>query len=167
MLLVNRVMLLVIALYAGTIFSEVLAAIDYAEPYSVVTPLSIDALNRVVWDMLPFAGCVLMALWSWQLGWQNQRDGAAEMIAATPATNVQLVMSQAGALFFAGLVLLGITAIAVVVAQLLAGSQIEVGTYARMLTMTGLPVLLFGWLCLALHHVMRSALMAGGCVCCC
>ena len=161
-LLVNRVMLLVIALYAGAIFSEVLAAIDYAEPHSVVRPLSIDALNRVVWDMLPFAGCVLMALWSWQLGWQNQRNGAAEMIAATPATNVQLVTAQAGALFFAGLVLLGITAIAVAVAQLLAGSQIEVGTYARMLTMTGLPVLLFGWLCLALHHVMRSALMAGG-----
>ncbi|MFC3204185.1 M1 family aminopeptidase [Alteromonas oceani] len=161
-LLVNRVMLLVLALYAGAVCSEVLAAIDYAEPHSVITPLSIDALNRVVWDMLPFAGCVLMALWSWQLGWQNQRNGSAEMIAATPVTNTQLVVAQAGALFFAGLVLLGITAIAVAVAQLLSGSQIKVVIYARMLTMTGLPVLLFGWLCLALHHVMRSALMAGG-----
>lgn len=161
-LLVNRVMLLVLALYAGAVCSEVLAAIDYAEPHSVITPLSIDALNRVVWDMLPFAGCVLMALWSWQLGWQNQRNGSAEMIAATPVTNTQLVVAQAGALFFAGLVLLGITAIAVAVAQLLSGSQIKVVIYARMLTMTGLPVLLFGWLCLALHHVMRSALIAGG-----
>ena len=161
-LLLNRVMLFVMALYAGAIFSEVLAAIDYAEPHSVLTPLSVDALNRVVWDMLPFAGCVLMALWSWQLGWQNLRNGAAEMLAATPATNIQLVMAQASALCLACFVLLGITAVAVVVAQLLVGSQIEAGIYLRMLTMTGLPVLLFGWLCLALHHVMRSALVAGG-----
>ena len=161
-LLVNRVMLLVLALYAGAIFSEVLAAIDYAEPHSVITPLSIDALNRVVWDMLPFAGCVLMALWSWQLGWQNQRNGAAEMIAATPISNHQLVSAQALTMGIAWLALLSITAVAVLVAQLLADSVIEAGVYGQILAMTGLPVLLFGWLCLALHHVMRSALMAGG-----
>lgn len=161
-LLLNRVMLLVLSLYGGAIFSEVLAAIDYAEPHAVLTPLSIDALNRVVWDMLPFAGCVLMALWSWQLGWQNQRTGAAELIAATPATSCQLVAAQCLALCIAWATLLSVTAIAVMVAQILAGSLPDAVAYLRLLAMTGMPVLLFGWLCLAIHHVCRSALGAGG-----
>ena len=157
----NRIFVFIILFYGGVVFSEVLAGIDYAEFSAVITPLSSDALNRVTWDILPFAGCVLMALWSWQLGWENQRHRVAELIAAAPVTNVQLILAQAATLFVAWCILLVTTALATATSQLLSSSAIEAGTYWLVLLMGGAPVLLFGWFCLALHHLFRHSLTAG------
>lgn len=157
-----RVFPLIILFYGGVVFSEVLAGIAYAEPGSVIEPTSIDALNRVCWDILPFAGCMLMALWSWHLGWEQQRHGFAELTAATPVTNLQLISAQVITLSVGWLMLIITTALATLFAQLVVGSQIQMSAYWLLLSKAGIPILLFGWLCLAMHHLFKRSLIAGG-----
>ncbi|NVK54316.1 MAG: hypothetical protein HWE26_01770 [Alteromonadaceae bacterium] len=159
--LYNRIIALMLAIFASIVFTEVISGLDYAEPMAVITPTSIDALNRVVWDILPFTGCVLMALWSWQLGWQNQRNHAAELIAATPAHNIQLIGAQLTALSLVWLILLTTTGVATMMSQVLANSPVQLSTYLFTLVVSGLPILLFGYLCIAIHHLLRSPIKAG------
>ncbi|MDC8829655.1 M1 family aminopeptidase [Alteromonas gilva] len=158
----GRAFALILAIFASIVFTEVISGLEYAEPMAQLEPTSSDALNRVVWDMLPFTGCVLMALWSWQLGWQNQRHDAAEIIAATPVRNAQLIGAHLLALSVVWFILVVTTGVAVMVAQGLADSLIQPSAYFTILLLSGLPVLLFGYLCTAAHHLLNSPIKAGG-----
>ncbi|NDV90944.1 hypothetical protein GTH32_06985 [Alteromonas sp. 345S023] len=148
-------------IYAGMVFSEVLSAIDYAEPFATIFPTSADALGRIVWDVMPFGGFVLMSIWAWQLCWHSKAKGIDELTAATPITNLQLIAGQCFALVFMWAAFLLLTATATLIAELYFGSSISLLTYCATLLLTGLPVLLFGLLCIAIHHLSPAPLIGG------
>ena len=74
--------------------NEVLSGINYAEPLVVLSPTSLDALNRIADDVLPFLGCLLTLFWSYQLNWRNRHSAMAELIAAALGHTGTLVLAQ-------------------------------------------------------------------------
>jgi ABC-2 type transport system permease protein len=149
---------LFLSLWCGVIFNEVLSGIDYAEPLAKVSADSWYALNRVCFDVLPPFGFLLMALFTWQLCWRNTRYRMAELLAATPLTSMLLVLAQVLSTLIIVLVLLSLTAISVLFAELVAASHIVPMAYIKVLAAVGLPLLLISVLFVCIAHLCRRPL---------
>ncbi|MDP5130358.1 MAG: hypothetical protein NWQ54_05710, partial [Paraglaciecola sp.] len=141
-------------------FNEVLSSIDYAEPLSVLLPTSLDALNRISDDVLPFIGSLLVLFWSWQLAWRNRHTAMAELIAVTPVRSSIVMLSQVIALSVLILMLMLLTALANLFAELVANSELLLKPYLLQLSIVALSLLLLGAIFTALHTVCRSPLVA-------
>tara|TARA_Y100001956_G_scaffold33167_2_gene32500 strand:- start:14809 stop:18018 length:3210 start_codon:yes stop_codon:yes gene_type:complete len=164
-LTLSTTLTLVYVIYACMVFSEVLSGIGYAEPFSQLkTITSMDALARVVWNLMPFVGFILMSIWAWILCWKDKRYHMVELVAATPTGSRHLITAQCFSLTLMWGVFLGVTAIATMTAQLWCNSPLSYETYAETLLLTGLPLLLFGLLCLVVHHLSPNPLI-GGLIC--
>lgn len=144
--------------------TEVFSGIDYAEPLAVLQPTSLDALNRIAYDVLPFLGSLLALLWSYQLCWRNKHAAMAELIAASPVRSAVLLASQVIALVLLVLLLILLSAIACLSAEWLADSQIQLSWYPAVLGKVALALSLLGALFCLFHALCRSPLPA---VCCC
>lgn len=143
--------------------TEVLSGIDYAEPLAVLQPTSLDALNRIAYDVLPFVGSLLTLLWSYQLGWRNKQAAIAELIAASPVRSALLLASQVIALVLLVLLLIMLSAIACFSAEWLANSQIQLSWYPAVLGKAALSLSLLGALFCLFHALCRSPLLAASC----
>ena len=143
--------------------TEVLSAIDYAEPLAVLQPTSLDALNRIAYDVLPFLGSLLTLLWSYQLSWRNKHAAMAGLIAASPVRSALLLASQVIALVLLVLLLTMLSAIACLIAERLAASQIQLSWYPAVLGKTALALSLLGTLFCLFHALCRSPLLAASC----
>jgi ABC-2 type transport system permease protein len=141
-------------------FNEILSGINYAEPLSIVNPTSLDALNRISDDVLPLMGSLLILLWSWQLCWRNRRNAMAELIAAAPVRSGILMLSNVIALSSLVLLLMVLTSAACLLAELVAGSELQATQYFIQLSMAALPLILLGAIFTALHTLFRSPLVA-------
>ncbi|MGJ8679665.1 M1 family aminopeptidase [Paraglaciecola sp.] len=142
------------------IFNEILSGIDYAEPLAVLLPTSLDALNRVSYDVLPLLGSFIVLLWSWQLCWHNRHTAMAELISASPVRSGTLMMSHYLALVSMILVLVFVSAVAGMSAELFANSQIQLFQYVWQLSTVGLSLILLAAVFVALHTICRSQLVA-------
>ena len=143
--------------------TEVLSGIDYAEPLAVLQPTSLDALNRIAYDVLPFLGSLLTLLWSYQLSWRNKHAAMAELIAASPVRSAVLLASQVIALVLLVLLLIMLSAIACLSAEWLANSQIQLSWYPAVLGKAALALSLLGALFCLFHALCRSPLLAASC----
>ena len=141
-------------------FNEVLSGINYVEPLSVLTPTSLDALNRISDDVLPLMGCLFALLWSWQLCWRNRQTGMAELIGAAPVRSAILMLSHLLALSALIFILMLLTALASLMAENVANSQIQLLQYPIQLGMVGLSLMVLGAIFIALHTAFRSPMMA-------
>ncbi|MEH8018383.1 hypothetical protein MN202_14170 [Rheinheimera muenzenbergensis] len=158
----NQLILLGWTLLLG---SEVLSGINYAEPLAVLNATSLDALNRIAWDVLPFVGSLLILLWSYQLSWRNRYSGMAELIAAAPVRSGILLAGNVLALAALILLLTLLSALACLTAESLANSEINLSLYPELLGQVALSLALLGALFSVLHAICRSPLTAAvGCV---
>jgi len=160
-LLHNRVTQVIFVVWPLVIFNEVLSGINYVEVLSVISPNSMDALNRVAFDLVPAIGAFIVALWSWYICSRDKSYNIAELIAATPISNIKLVLAQVITLGLLIFLLLLLTFVGSSLAELVAGSEWLFNHYVVQLSLVGLPLLLLGTLFISLHHICRSTLTSG------
>ncbi|MBZ9613478.1 M1 family aminopeptidase [Rheinheimera maricola] len=146
-------------------FNEVLSGINYAEPLAVLSPTSLDALNRIADDVLPLVGGLLVLLWTWQLSWRNRHTAMAELIAATPVGSGILMASHTLALTALILLLMLLGALGCLAAEWLAYSDVQLQYYPEILGKVALSLWLLGALFSVLHAICRSPLMAAAWCC--
>jgi ABC-2 type transport system permease protein len=159
-LLKQRLSQLILVGWSLLMFSEVLSAINYAEPFSVINPTSLDALNRISDDVLPLLGSFLVLLWSWQLAWRNKQTAMAELIAVAPVRSGILVGSHIIALSVLILLLMLLSASASLVAETIANSEIQLAQYLSQLSKAALSLWVLGALFSVFHAICRSPLTA-------
>lgn len=141
------------------VFNEVLSGLNYAEPLSeLIAANSLDALNRITFDVMPLLGAMIIVLWSWQVVKLTKNARFEELTAATSVKNYQLVISQLLTVSLLLSVFCLLAGCAVVLAQLISSSQIEITHYLLALTLTAIPLLLLGSMVLALLHLCKSNL---------
>ncbi|MFC3093961.1 hypothetical protein DRW07_10800 [Alteromonas sediminis] len=153
--------LLLIA-WSLVIFSESVAGIDFAEPLSVLLPSSVDAFNRVAWDVMPVMGTALLLLWSWQMCWRGKQCGFAEFIGTTPVSSFALALGQFLALLGMLAILMLLSAAGVFAAEIFANSQILPMHYVAQLGFTFIQLALMGAIFIAIHTWSTKQLVAGG-----
>lgn len=147
--------------------NEVLSGINYAEPLAVLIPTSLDALNRIADDVLPFLGSLLMLLWSYQLSWRNKHSVMAELIAVAPVRSSLLLAAHVFALICLLLILMTLATLACIAAELLANSEMQLGFYPSVLGKVTLSLGLLGTLFCVFHAILRSPLVAMAFSVCC
>ncbi|WP_416307862.1 M1 family aminopeptidase [Neptunicella sp. SCSIO 80796] len=161
-LLHNPITRFLLCLWPLMIFNETLSGIDFVEPMAVIAPNSIDALNRVAFDVVPTLGAFLLALWSWQICWREKTCHIAELIAASPIKNRQLLVSHLAVMWLMVSVLILLTFIASSVAEWMADSDWFFSHYVIQLGLSGLPLVLLGSIFIGIHHLCRSKAVSAG-----
>lgn len=146
---------------AALAFSEVVSGVDYAEVMSVLSPTSRDALNQVMWDLVPRCGALLLVFWSTKLCWLNKSCDMHELIASTAVSGRILLFSQLLCMTVMLLVFIALMLTAVMVAQLLLTSAPLL--WSEYLLQAGyqfVPLWLLMLLCVSLHSLCRHPLQA-------
>lgn len=158
--LADKVVLIAMAGWVVLIFPEVYSGMRYAEQLSMISPDSRDALNRVMWDMLPVMATLFLLFAADRLCRMDRVLGMNELIAATPCRSWRFLVWQLLGIWLLALILLALTMLAVQVAQIAAQSPIKTGEYAAQ-ALQALPhALLTGALCVAIHGAVRSRMAA-------
>jgi hypothetical protein len=163
-LLQSRITQIILLIWPMIIFNEVMSGIGDAEIFSVISPNSIDALNLVAFDLFSVFGACVVALWSWFICSRDKSYNIAELIAAAPISNRQLIGAHIIALGLMIVLLLLLTFIGSSVAELLTGSEWLFHHYLVQLSLSGFPLFLLGTLFVCLHHLCRSSAISGGIV---
>jgi len=163
-LLHSRITQVILLIWPMIIFNEVMSGISYSESLSVVAPNSIDALNLVAFDLFSVLGAFVVALWSWFICSRDKSYNIAELIAAAPIANRQLIGAHIIALGLMVVILLLLTFVSSSLAELMSGSEWIFGHYLVQLGLSGFPLFLLGSLFICLHHLCRSSGTAGGIV---
>ncbi len=161
-LLKNKITIGLLIFWPALIFNEVLSGINYSEPMSVLNPMSLDAVNRFAFDVLPYLGSLILVLWSWQIVKQDEHTKIVELIAASPVKNRQLILSQILTLALMVLILVLFSFISSTVAELIAGSVWQLSPYLISLTLASIPLILLGSIFICFHHIFKSNLIVVG-----
>ncbi|WP_337843648.1 M1 family aminopeptidase [Rheinheimera sp.] len=142
-------------------FSEVVSGVDYAEVMSVLTPTSRDALNRVMWDLVPRLGILLLVFWSSKLSWLNKSCDMHELIASTLVSGRVLLFSQLLCLTVLLSVFIALMLLAVMAAQLLfTSAPLLWSEYLLQAGYQFLPLWLLMLLFVSIHSLCRHPLLA-------
>ena len=146
---------------AALAFSEVISGVDYAEVMSVLSPTSRDALNQVMWDLVPRCGALLVVFWSAKLSWLNKSCQMHELIASTKVSGWVLLLCQFICLTVLLLIFMALMLSAVMMAQLFVTSApLLWSEYLLQAGYQWLPLWLLMLLCVSLHSLCRNALLA-------
>ena len=144
------------------IFSESLAGIEFAEARSIIVPTSIDAFNRVAWDVVPIMGTGLLLLWSWQVCWRSKLSGFAELVSASPIPSLSLAFGQYLSLLGILMITTLLIGAGVFGAEVFADSQIMPTHYLTQLAFSFVQMALIAALLIAIHTLCSSQMMAAG-----
>lgn len=159
-LLFNRVTITILCLWPMLIFNEVMSSNGYAGALLTMDYTSLDVINRFAFNMLPVMGTFLMVLWSWQLCTYDGNHKIAELFAATPIKNYQMVIAQLCVLSsMVGLFLL-VTFLGASIGQWLGQSDYQASAYALPFLLIALPVMLIGWIFIGIFNLCKSPLLA-------
>ncbi|RDV07260.1 hypothetical protein DXH95_07810 [Sphingorhabdus pulchriflava] len=139
---------------------EAYGGMDYAEPLSTVAPDSRDALNRVVWDVLPLAGAMAMLYAADRICRLYPATGMHELYAATPHPSLRLIATQVASLSILAAFFTFLTGFAVLAAQFLLRSPIQPTEYLVQLGLALGRMMLFGAAFAAVHGLVRPRLIA-------
>ena len=151
----DRIFVLMVAGWIAIILPEAFAGPDYAEELSKVLPDSRDALNRVMWDVVPIAGTLLLLYGADRVCRMYPATQMQELYAATSHRPARLVAVQIASLWCIAALFLALAGMSVVTAQWLNGSVIQPIEFARQLGYS-LPVwLLMGAAFTAIHGLIR------------
>ncbi len=146
---------------AALVFSEVVSGVDYAEALSVLSPVSRDALNQVMWDLVPRAGALLLVFWSSKLSWLNKSCQMHELIASTRVSGWVLLLSQLICLTVLLLIFIALMLVAVMLAQCwVTSAPLVWSEYFLQAGYQFLPLWLLMLLCVSLHSLCRQPLSA-------
>jgi ABC-2 type transport system permease protein len=163
-LLQSRITQIILLIWPMIIFNEVMSGLSNTEAMSVISLNSVDALNLVAFDLFSVLGAFVIALWSWFICSRDKSYNIAELIAAAPISNRQLVGAHIIALGLMVVLLLLLTFVGSSVAEFISGSEWLFHHYLVQLSLSGLPLFLLGTLFVCLHHLCRSSAVSGGIV---
>lgn len=156
----DRIFVLMLGGWIALHLPEAYGGSDYAEELSRVIPDSRDALNRVMWDVVPTAGALLLLYAADRVCRLYPATRMHELYGATPHRPARLVAVQVATLWGIAAFFMALAGLSVAAAQLLAGSAIQPGEYASQLGLS-LPVwLLLGPLFAAIHGLVRQRFLA-------
>lgn len=143
--------------------NEVTSGLTFAEPLArLISPGSIDALNRIMFDLVPVGGSLLLTLFGWQVATGASRIGFGELIAATAVKSRELIAAQWLALVTLALLLPVLAAFVTLIVQLLFASHISGAPYLLTVAVRWLSLALWGGWVLGVCHLLRSPLAAAG-----
>ncbi|MDF3127538.1 M1 family aminopeptidase [Rheinheimera sp. 1928-s] len=146
---------------AALAFSEVVSGVDYAEVMSVLSPTSRDALNQVMWDLVPRFGALLLVFWSTKLSWLNKSCQMHELIASTAVSGRMLLFSQFICLTVLLLIFVALMLSAVMVAQLcVTSAPLQWSEYLLQAGYQLVPLWLLMLVFVSLHSLCRTPLLA-------
>jgi ABC-2 type transport system permease protein len=156
----DRIFLLLVGGWIVLLVPEAYGGTDYAEQLSRVVPDSRDALNRVVWDIVPAAMALLLLYAADRICRMYPATRMQELYAATPHQSARLIAVQLVSLWIVAGFFVVLTGLSVVLAQVLAGSSIQPWEYGVQLGLW-LPVFaLFGVVFVAVHGLVRTRFVA-------
>lgn len=158
--IVDKFFLLALAGWAVLVFPEVFGGMTYAEQLSQLTPDSRDALNRVMWDMAPPMGALLLLYAADRASRMSRMAGMDGLTAATAYSSWRLLAAQLACLWVVALILLVFTLLIVLSAQLAAQSSIQPGEYLQQAGQIVTGLLLTATAFVALHGIVRSRMAA-------
>ncbi|HEA17177.1 MAG TPA: hypothetical protein ENH88_12170 [Pseudoalteromonas prydzensis] len=152
--------LLILLVWPAMVFNSVASSADYAEPLSVISATSIDAINHYAFDMQILFGCLLMVLWSWQVSCYAKRFNMAELIAVTPVKTATILSSQLLILTTLVIIFSTMSFVGASLAQWFNGSQYQAYDHVYVLCLTALPLMLIAWVTVCVFNLCRSILIA-------
>jgi len=156
----NKLTQLILAGWFMLIFSEVAAGIKYVEPMSQLVPTSIDAWNRVAFDIIPILGNVLLLFWIWQICWRAKQVQISELVASTPISSFHLSLSNLLTATVTLFVILLTAAIATLFAEVWADSTITLSHYAKQLLLLALPLFISATIYVAINTICKNRVVA-------
>ena len=156
----NPFIWLLLTCWTLIIFTEMLAGIDYVEPFQRVAPTSMDALNRVSKDVIPLLGSVALLFFTWLVCYGAKFHRTSEMLCASPIKNSQLIQVQITTVVAFVFSLMSATFIAGSLAELFAQSQWQPQQYLIQLSLAAIPLILLGSMFVALFHIFKKPLIA-------
>ncbi|XQW86418.1 M1 family aminopeptidase [Thalassotalea piscium] len=159
-LLFNRVTIAILCLWPLLIFNEVMSSSGYAGALLSMDYTTLDVINRFAFNMLPVMGTFMMVLWSWQLCTYDRNLKIAEMLAATPIKNYQMIVAQLLVLTSMLVLFLLSTFLGASIAQWLSQSEYQASTYLLAFLLIALPTMLIGWCFIGIFNLCRSPLTA-------
>lgn len=146
--------------WALLVFPEVFSGMGFAEPLAILTPDSRDALNRVMWDLVPALGAILLLYLADRVGRMDAANGMAELTATTAHASWRFIHAQLASLWLMALAFVAYTLLIVLAAQLAAGSAIEPREYLAQGAQSIPGLLLAASAFVALHATFRSRMGA-------
>ncbi|MCC9660207.1 hypothetical protein LPA49_06485 [Pseudoalteromonas sp. MB41] len=151
---------LILFLWSVVVFNSVASSFEYAEAMSIVSPTSIDAINHYAFDMHILFGCLLLALWSWQVSCYAKRFNMAELIAALPVKTVTLLYSQLLVVATLAIIFSVMSFIGTSLAEWFSGSEYQPSQHIYILALMLLPLILVAWVAVCIFNIC-SSLVAG------
>lgn len=159
-ILKQPITLILLLLWLGLVFNSVASSSQYAEPMSVIKATSIDAVNQYAFDMYILLGCLLVALWSWQLSCNARHYNVAEIIAAAPIKTASILHSQLLAIMSLVFVFSFIGFVGASLAEFFIGSDFDAYHHIYTLALMGLPLAIIASIFVCIFNLMRSELIA-------
>lgn len=149
-------------LWMMILFSEVYPALDFAEAGATLHGLSLDAINRIMWDLVPLFGSVVMLYVSYTLTWRDHHHNFALVSESLPVSLVVHFGSRLAVLLTVLSYFLALTVAAAVLSQLLQSSSIQWLEYGYFMVFAGLPLALKGITFLAILTLFKQRVIALG-----
>jgi ABC-2 type transport system permease protein len=156
----DKVFPLLILGWLALLIPEVFSSIDYAEPLSRIVPDSRDALNRVVWDIIPLAGALTTLYAADRICRMYSATRMHELFAATSYRPERLAMVQLTCLWIVAAFFLSLSGLSVFVVQLISQSAVQPSEYVLQLGLSMLDLALFCALLVAMHGLIRPRFLA-------
>lgn len=146
--------------WATIVFTGALGGIDYAEPLSRIDPDSRDALGRVAWDTLLPVGALILLYVADRICRLYSTTRMHELYAASPHRALALVAVQIAAILSIASIIVLLAGLAVIAAQLIAGSAVNLAEYGFQLAPLWSQLALFSAVYVAIHGLVRWRLVA-------
>lgn len=156
----DRIFPLLIGGWLLLLGSETYGGIGYAEPLAQIIPDSRDALNRVMWDIVPMAAALLLCYAADRVCRMYPALRMHELVAATPRRSSSMVTVHLFTLWAITFMFLALAGVAVAAAQLAAHSRIQRWEYMIQLGLALPPLLLLGMIFAATHALIRLRFVA-------
>ncbi|MFK3865518.1 M1 family aminopeptidase [Pseudoalteromonas rhizosphaerae] len=157
----HPITLLILLAWPAMVFNNVASSSAYAEPLSVISATSIDAISHYAFDMQILFGCLLMVLWSWQISCYARRFNMAELIAATSIKTATILYSQLLVLATLVIIFSTMSFVGASLSQWFIHSQYDAYDHVYVLCLTALPLMMIAWVTVCVFNLCRSILISG------
>lgn len=160
-MLISRVTQSILLIWPIMVFNAVASSANYAEPFSVISSTSMDAVNQFAFDMLPLIGVFLTALWSWQIYSHTAQHRFSEIVSATPIKNHSLLLSHCTCLSILLVIICVSGTCASLAAELFINSEITLSTYLKPIGLGFISLNIVAWVFISIFHLNRLISFAG------
>ncbi|MEP1445231.1 MAG: M1 family aminopeptidase [Paraglaciecola sp.] len=142
------------------IFAETYPSLHVAEMGASLQGVTMDAVNRFMWDLVPLFGSMLILFVGYSLTWRDQHYNFALVTETFPVSFVLVFFSRLVLLVVVLLIFLLVTCVASLVCQLMGDSAIQLSEYGRFVVYSGVPLAAKGVAFLALLSLVKQRVIA-------